>query len=128
MHIQDAIDGSGFEDFDSDTEVIRVSLILSQYGFASDDMVGLLFDGPHYRFMYKHNKLKSHFDLYQGPRGPPGPPGQPGPPGPPVGLSPGPMGPPGAPGKDGKDGKMGNPGISVSILLPTILKMLCIYR
>lgn len=36
--MQDAIDGSGFEDFDSDAEVIRVCFILSQYGFASHDM------------------------------------------------------------------------------------------
>lgn len=33
--MQDAIDGSGYEDFDSDTEIIRVSLIVRQYVFAS---------------------------------------------------------------------------------------------
>lgn len=53
-HMQDAIDGSGFEDFDSDTEVIRVSFILPQYGFALDDMVVVWFSGPNCRIMYIH--------------------------------------------------------------------------
>lgn len=39
LHMQDAIDGSGSGDFDIDTEVIRVSCILSQCVFPSDDMV-----------------------------------------------------------------------------------------
>lgn len=76
--------------------------------------------------------IPSHFEkildlicLYQGPPGPPGPPGKPGLRGPPVGLSPGPMGPP---GKDGKDGEIGNPGIPVSILLHSLLKMLSTDR
>lgn len=122
--MQDAIDGSGFEDFDSDTEVIMVSFIISQYVFASENMAEVWFLVQIVGLcIYIINTVRLEvlgFDtvcLYQGLPGPPGPPGQPGPPGPPVGLSPGPMGPPGAPGKDGKDGAMGSPGIPVSILL-----------
>lgn len=46
LHMQDAIDGSGFEDFDIDTEVIRVCFILFQCVFVSDDMVGVWFACP----------------------------------------------------------------------------------
>lgn len=96
-------------------------------------MLGVWFASPNCWIIYTvyFINLPKHFEkildficLYQGPPGPPGPPGKPGPPGPPVGLSPGPIGPPGAPGKDGKDGEMGSPGIPVSILLHSILKML----
>lgn len=54
LHIKDAIDGSGFEDFDSDTEVIRVSVIFFQYVFAS--VVGVWFAGRNYRIMFVHIK------------------------------------------------------------------------
>lgn len=40
--MQDAIDGSGFEDFDSDTEVIRVSFLFSKHLFASYNLTFVL--------------------------------------------------------------------------------------